>query len=121
MNAENMAWARQTYLVVLDDYLIAQDLAESIACYDDAAQVVVRHVVDDAVAALEAVEGLAVAFVGVDPKQFAGSALARMIDSRGGKVVLMGDAAEDDGETGGWAVLHRPFSQGLVQSLLTRN
>ena len=120
MNAiKNTAWSPQTYLVVVDDYLIAEDLAESIAFYDAKALVVVRHLVDDAVSALKAVERLAVAFVAACPQQFAGSALAKMIHSLGGKVVLLGDAAEDLGKTPDWAVLHRPFSQGLVENLLT--
>ncbi len=105
---------RGTYLIVSDDYLVAQDLAESIVWFDAAASVVVRHAPADAIAALEAIETVAVAFVGAGPDQLAASGLKALIGDRGGRVVLMGNLAETNGEAEGWAVLHRPFSLGLV-------
>jgi hypothetical protein len=59
-----------------------------------------------------------VAFVGEGPSRFAGSALAQMIQNRGGRVVLLGDEAEAEGRKAGWPVLDRPFSQSLVLTLL---
>ena len=108
-------WA---YLVVLGDYLVAQDLAESIACHDPAAEVIVRHTMAEAVAAMESVARIEVAFVGDAPTRFAASQLAQAIRSKGGRVVLLGDEAEATGEAAGWSVLHRPFSLSLVLACL---
>ena len=108
------------YLVVLDDYLVAQDLAESIAYHDPAAEVIVRHTVAEAVAAMDSVETIEVAFVGEAPARYAGSQLAQMIRSKSGRVVLLGDEAETAGEAAGWSVLHRPFSLSLVLAYLAK-
>lgn len=110
---------RGAYLIVLEDYLVSQDLAEIVAWYAPAAEVIVRHALPDAVAALQPVARLAVAFVGIGPASFAASPLAAMIASRGGRVVLLGDEAERTGEAAGWAVLQRPFSQSQVATFLT--
>lgn len=108
----------RTYLILSQDCLVAQDLAESIAVYDAGADVIVRHSVVAAVSALEATPEIAVAFVGAGPVQFGASALADMIRARQGLVILMGDDAEENGEALGWKVLHRPFSEGVVLSHL---
>jgi hypothetical protein len=110
--------ARRTYLVVSDDYLVAQDLAETILWQDASAQIFVRHAASDAMAVLQGIEALEVAFVGAGPDQFVATGLREMIGQRGGRVVLMGDSAETSGETKGWSVLHRPFSQWQVLSHL---
>jgi hypothetical protein len=104
----------RTYLILLKDYLVAQDLEESIAAHDPAAEVIVRQSMASALSALEATQQIAVAFVDVEPLHCRASGLADMIRSRGGEVILMGDEAEEKGEALGWKVLHRPFSEGLV-------
>ena len=106
------------YLVVLGDYLVAQDLAESIVYYDPAATVIVRHTTAEALVAVDSVARIEVAFVGDAPTRFAASQLAQMIHSKGGRVVLLGDEAEATGEAAGWSVLHRPFSLSLVLACL---
>ena len=110
----------RTYLILLKDYLVAQDLAESIAVYDPEAEVIVQHALADAVSALEATPQIAAAFVGLEPLQCSASGLADMIRGRGGEVILMGSEAEEQGEALGWKVLHRPFSEGLVLAHLAR-
>jgi hypothetical protein len=116
----SVSGARSTasYLIVLKDYLVALDLAESISEFDAGAQIVARHSAVCAIAALEAIERVAVAFVDAGLDQFVALGLQRMISDRGGRVVLMGDEAESAGEARGYCVLHRPFSQGLVLSHL---
>ncbi len=106
------------YLIVLKDYLVALDLAESISDFDAEAEIVARHSAACAIAALEAIERVAVAFVETGPDQFAASVLSGMISDRGGRVVLMGDEAESSGQARGYSVLQRPFSQGLVRAHL---
>ncbi len=109
IKAEGRPKTAGTYLVVLADYLVAQDLAESIVVYDADAEVLVLHSASRAAAALEKVERIAVAFVDAGPELFGASELAQMIQSRGGRVVLLGDEAEAAGGALGWSVLQRPF------------
>jgi hypothetical protein len=106
--------SRGAYLVVLDDYLVSQDLAETIRYFDPEAQVIARPTTDDAVAAVAPVARIELAFVADGPSHFAASPLAGMIRCRGGRVVLLGPEAETAGKAAGWPVLHRPFSQSLV-------
>jgi hypothetical protein len=103
-----------SYLIVLKDCLVAMDLAESISDFDAGADIVARHSAACAIAALETIKRVAVAFVDTGPDHLAASGLMGMISARGGRVVLMGDEAETSGEARGYPVLHRPFSQGLV-------
>ena len=105
---------RGAYLVVMGDYLVAQDLAESIAYYDPTAEVILRHTVDEGAQALEFVEHIEVAFVGDAPQRFAASPFAKSLMQRGARVVLIGDEAEAQGDQAGWRVLQRPFSMSLV-------
>jgi hypothetical protein len=51
-----------------------------------------------------------VAFVAESPRAHLDSELARGIAARGGRVVLIGEAAEAEGAALGFPVLARPFS-----------
>jgi len=104
------------YVIVLRDYLVSQDLAETVAEYAPGAEVILHHTPAAAAAAVTSLEKIEVAFVEQEPEAFAASGLARLIDARGGRVVLMGSAAEAAGAKNGWPVLHRPFA--LQQVLL---
>ena len=118
MSKPDKSSAQGAYLVVVSDYIVSQDLAETVADFVPDAKVIVRPTIGDALQALERVERVAVAFVGDRPARFANSPLAAMIHAKGGRVVLLGDEAEVEGPAEGWAVLQRPFSLSLVQTLL---
>ena len=103
----------RAYLVVLRHVLVAQDLAQAIAEWDPAAGAQGRLLL-----ALDGVEALAVAFVAEPPERFRTSRLAGAIAARGGRAVLMGEAAEAAPD--GYPVLARPFATADVHALLAR-
>lgn len=110
--------SRHAFLIVLDDSIVAQDLAETVSEHDPAAGLIPCRTLDEAIAALAHVERIAVAFVEAGPAEFAASPLAGLIAAKGGRVVLIGDDAEDSARMCGHAVLQRPFSTEMVLALL---
>ena len=103
-----------TYLVVLSQGVVALDIAMTIEEFDPTAPVVAADSCENAVPALDGVDRIAVAFVDKGPHAFADSVLARKVAERGGRVVLLGDDAEENGAALGFAVLERPFSTDHV-------
>lgn len=109
---------RKTYLVMHRLVVIAQDIAATISDHDPAAMVITAHSVPDAEVALRDVHRLAHAFVAQSPDAFEGSALQSTIRALGGHCVLIGDEAEDLGETQHWKVLQQPFTPAVVIGLI---
>ena len=101
---------RPAYLIVLRHVVVAQDIALTIADLDPGARIVTVATPAEALPALDGVDRLAVAFVSEAPRAHRGSELARAIAARGGRVVLIGEAAEAEGTALGFPVLARPFS-----------
>jgi hypothetical protein len=101
---------RAAYLIVLRHVVVAQDIAMTIADLDPKARIVIATSVTEALAGLGGVDRLAVAFVAEAPRSHRDSDLARAIAARGGRVVLIGEAAEAEGAELGFPVLTRPFS-----------
>jgi hypothetical protein len=110
--------APRTYLIVMKEVLIAQDLALTIADYDTNASIIIASTHAEAEAALATVNSLEMAFVANAPSQFKTSMLARTIRQRNGRVVLLGSEAEEVGPTQCWEVLNQPFSTDAVLKLL---
>jgi len=105
---------RPTYVIVLREAVIAQDIALTIADFDPCAGVIVAHSAEAAAVALFDVGQVAVAFVSEAPSRFVHTALAAEIARRGGRVVLMGEEAEDTGASAKWGVLALPFDTETV-------
>lgn len=101
---------RPAYLIALRHLVVAQDIGLTIADFDPGAQIVTAVSAAEALPALDGVERLAVAFVSEAPEAFGGSPLAQEIAARGGRAVLIGEAAEKEGAKLGFDVLARPFS-----------
>ena len=103
-----------TCLVMMQDTVVAQDLALTISdCHPDA-RVIVAATPADALAQLAAVPQIWLAFVSARPRTFAQSAFAKAISARGGKVVMLGVEAEQAGPTVDWCVLPQPFTTEVV-------
>lgn len=103
-----------TYLIVLGDYIVASDLAQTVVDFCPTAKVIQKSTARAALAAAAAVDSMKVAFIGEPPKRFARSELAKLIVKKGGRVVFVGDEAEDLGPDAGHPVLNRPFSTPAV-------
>ncbi len=119
MDTENAApVTTRAYLIVLKHVVVAQDIAMSIAEYDPGARVIVVASIHEAPAALADVQEITLAFVGEGPRSYAGSELHQALEARNGRVVLIGEDAELEGEAQGWAVLYRPFSSDAMLEAL---
>ncbi|MEZ5779791.1 MAG: hypothetical protein R3E44_15655 [Paracoccaceae bacterium] len=103
------------YLVVVHDGVVLSDLAQTIAEFDPAAPVIAVTSPSEALRKIDSAARLAVAFIEMSPSRFAGSALAAAIAARRGRVIYLGDAAEDEADTvGAHLVLQRPFTPDIV-------
>lgn len=107
------------YLVVEPIEIIANDLAFNVSDYDGSATVLTALTCYTAVEILHDYPAVKLAFVHIDPTKFAKTALARMLEDRGAKVVFIGDAAERAGSA--LLVLYRPFSSQTIAEVLARS
>ena len=108
----------RAHLVVLRHVVVAQDIALTLADADAGASVILVASPSEALAALDRVEAVGVAFVAEAPRRFAGSPLAREVAARGGRAVLIGEDAEAEGAALGFKVLVRPFTADAVLACL---
>lgn len=113
--------APPTYLIVMREVLIAQDIAQTIADHDPGAQVIIALTVAEAIAALEPVTELVIAFIADQPARFGQSVLSVAITARGGRVVMLGEDAETTGPNRNWDVLYQPFTTDAVIERLVCN
>jgi hypothetical protein len=102
------------YLIMVKDRVVSRDIAETITDFEAGARVLEMARPEDALRALESVERLAVAFVETAPRRFAETELARAIAARSGRLVFLGDEAEDEPDSGEFTVLQRPFSSEIL-------
>lgn len=114
----NEPQSRRTYVVVLGDYVVLQDISDTIAEHDPGSEIVACSDPSDAIRKLRGVDNVEVAFIEADPLLFGGSDLARLIEHRVGRIVLLGDAAEEGGARSIWPVLRRPFRAIDVKGFL---
>ena len=106
--------AQRCYLIVMQQVLVAQDLALTISDYDASAIVKIAGTHAEAEAALLNIAQMELAFVADAPSRFMQSSLAQSIRARGGRVILLGEEAEEDGPTQHWGVLNQPFTTDAV-------
>lgn len=110
----------ETYLIVLRELLIAQDLATTITDRDPTARVVLAATPDEAVVALAGIPLVTVAFVSATPGDYVSSSLGPAIKARHGRVILLGFEAEASGPSQDWDVLPQPFDTVAVLGVLGR-
>lgn len=109
------------YVIVLGQVVVAQDIAQAIAEYDPDATVITTPRREDAVAAVAALRGkLVLGVMNTPPRLLHDDVLAQATLARGGRIVLIHDEAEVEGEADGYWVLQRPFTTEAVRDLLER-
>lgn len=111
------------YLIAVEDFVVAQDLSDTVREAVPAAVIVTAPGCAAALAAVADQPHLALAFVEAGPDRVAKLRLDEAIRARGGRLVLLGGEAEDAWDSGAatgrlWPVLIRPFSSQAVRSLL---
>lgn len=105
-------------VVMVQSALVALDIRLAISDAVPGANVMVVQNVVGALQALEGVDRVHVAFLEPAPPIDKGCPLAEAVRLRGGRVVFLGDEAEDLGPGPGWTVLVRPFTNNCVLAAL---
>jgi len=114
----NLMICPRTYLVLVTETLVAQDIAQTITDFDPASKVICAGSLAAAEVAVAAEHAIEIAFVAGNPGQFAQSALHRGLIARGSRVVLLGYEAEASGPTPVFDVLQQPFDTAAVVAKL---
>jgi len=111
------------YLIEVRDYVVLTDLIGSVHDFDPGSHILTATGIGEAVAQLRSVDRLAIAFLEAGPRRVAQLKLDVEIRQRGGRLVLLGDDAEDEWEASSspshrWPTLLRPFTSQTVLSLI---
>ena len=110
------------YVIVVRDFLVHTDLVDTVREFDPLAIVLSASDCGDATALIAAQSRIAVAFIEAGPAEIVAARLDRMVADRRGRLVLLGDAAEDAWEEGAaphlWPTLLRPFSSQAMLSMI---
>ncbi|MCB1338208.1 MAG: hypothetical protein KDK10_12405 [Maritimibacter sp.] len=122
MEHRNAAQA-DVYLIAVRDFVVLRDLEDTVREFDPDAVVLTSTRLEEAIAQITAQSRLALAFVEAGPARVAEVKLDALVRSKGGRIVLLGDDAEDewDGERPAshrWPTLLRPFSSQTVLSMI---
>lgn len=109
------------YLIVVQPALVARDIALTIADYSPRARIITARTSSAATLAVDLVLSMAAAFLAMDPEHAETNTLCDAVRLRGGRVILMGEAAERMAKTmaPAWSVLVQPFSTEAVIASLT--
>ncbi len=108
-------------LIVMNDVLVTEDLAEAINEVWPDALIVRVHKLDHAEAAISGRGRVVMAFVQDDPARLHGSSLESVLQAQGATVVLTGDWGSAQVGKYGWDVLPSPFSAQDVHALILRH
>jgi hypothetical protein len=112
-----------TYVVMTQDLVVLQDLSDTIAEFDPQADVFRAITLASAVDMIGSMERISVVFLEAGPGWITRAGVDAMVRARGGRLVLLGDDAEDESDAGGdetsrWTLLARPFSARTVCELI---
>ncbi|WP_284165349.1 hypothetical protein [Frigidibacter sp. SD6-1] len=102
------------YLVVVGDCVVLQDLSDTVAEFDTGATVIAVNRASDALLAIAKVPEIVVAFIEAAPDDFACTRLCAAIHARRGRMIFLGDEAEEACASVRTPILHRPFSSEIV-------
>lgn len=110
------------YLIASRNYLVTCDICDAISDYDPAAEISVQRGHERALTSITPLRRIAVAFVEAGSEQVTRLKIDQAVQGRGGRLVLMGNAAEDelDGHSPRlrWPVLARPVSTRMILAQL---
>ncbi len=114
---------RAVYLVAVQDFVVSQDLIDTVRDFDPTAEVITARDCHGALLAVTSHPRLTLGFVEAGPDRVARAHLDVAIRRRRGRLVLLGDEAEEEWESGAhagddWPVLMRPFSTQTVTAML---
>ena len=110
--------ASLSYLVLVQPMLVAIDISAAITDFVPRADVVVVQGAAEAGDALKAMRNLHLAFIGLAPNSDKGWRLAEAVRACGGRLVFIGDEAEELGPGPDWSVLVRPFATDCIEAAI---
>ncbi len=116
MSGTLQAASDTAFLIVVREVLVGQDIAQAIAEAMPGSNIISTTTMEEAAALVIGVRRIATAFVAFGPDDFDASPLASLILDRGGRIILMGPAAE--ASSGDWPVLSYPFSTSAIEACL---
>lgn len=105
---------RSSYLILVQPMLVAVDIGQAIADFVPRANVIIVQCAAEAEEAIKLAKNVQVAILGLAPGSDKGWHLAEAVRAQGGRVVFIGDEAEDQGPGPDWMVLERPFDNDAV-------
>ena len=109
---------RLSYLILVQPMLVAVDIGQAIADFVPRAEVILVQCAAEASEALQLAKSIHVAFLGLAPESDKGWHLADDVRARGGRVVFIGDEAEDRGPRPDCMVLERPFDTDAIRAVI---
>lgn len=120
---DDLSQSRETYLIAVKSFVILQDLADTVREFDRAAHILGCGHVEELPERLALTERVAIVFAEAGPRDVAALCLDEAVRMRGGRLVLLGDDAEDEWDAGPastrrWPTLLRPFNSQSVLSLI---
>jgi hypothetical protein len=98
------------FVIVVRDYIVAQDIALTIRDDIPHAHIVTASTLIEAEQALSPIPKVHMAFVAADPDEFERSDLAPTLEKRGARIVMMGLWPEAGQAASKWQVLQYPFT-----------
>jgi len=114
---------RDIYLIAVRNFVVLQDLSDTVREFDPSACLLTAGDCCSALSTLRCHDRITLAFIEGGPTRIAHLSLDAEIRARGGRLILLGDEAEDAWDSAGgkaprWPTLLRPFSAQAVQSLI---
>ena len=98
--------------------LVAVDIGQAIADFVPRSLVIMVQCAEEAREALKLAKNIHVAFLGLAPDSDKGWHLAEAVRAQGGRLVFIGDEAEDRGPGPDCMVLERPFDTDAVRATI---
>lgn len=109
------------FVVIEDNEIIAEDVAESIKEYVASAVVHIWRSTEVSMEAFRSLPNLSAAFLSMTDNEVTASGLDKAVQLRGGAMVLLyGRDFSAPGEPTGWQYVERPFTTCQIHSVLRR-
>ncbi|MCB2116983.1 MAG: hypothetical protein KDE00_11965 [Rhodobacteraceae bacterium] len=115
--------SRDTYVIAVRDYVVLADLCDTIRDLDPRAVVLSTADPGEVPNLVQQEAHLSAVLIEAGPSEVCGTLLNMAVRARGGRLILLGDDAEEAWEaarlvSAPWPTLLRPFTADIVHSLV---
>jgi hypothetical protein len=119
LNAQTNQTTRTAYLIVVQNPVIRQDIAQAIAEVSPDSHIIPAATLENAADALVDAAFVSLAIVEAGPDTYRASALASEMAARGARVVLTGSLDDQAARAAGWDILPYPFETEDIHRLVS--